>query len=170
VRQSNGYIDVESEPGHGTMFTILLPRHHGIARRAEDRGATRTAPCHETILVVEDNPAVLGVTRKMLEGLGYAVLTAGTAAEAMRHAEQRGGEIHVLLSDVVMPEMSGPDLAKRLLSKHPHLEAVFMSGFPAKVNAQRGLLENSSFLQKPFSMADLAATIRRALDDRAKPS
>jgi FixJ family two-component response regulator len=69
-----------------------------------------------------------------------------------------------------MPELSGPELAKRLLSRHPHLEAVFMSGFPANVNAQRGLLENSSFLQKPFSKVDLAATIRRALGDRAKPS
>jgi DNA-binding NtrC family response regulator len=119
---------------------------------------------------VEDDPALLGMTRKMLERMGYAVLTAGTAAEAIRHAEQRGREIHVVLSDVVMPELSGPELAKRLLSQHPHLEAVFMSGFPANVNAPRGLLESSSFLQKPFSKAVLAAAIRRALDDRAKPS
>jgi PAS domain S-box-containing protein len=170
VRQSNGFIDVESAPGHGTTFTIVLPRHHGTPLRAADRETATTAPGRETILVVEDDPAVLGMTRKMLERMGYAVLTAGTAAEAMRLAEQRGREIHLLLSDVVMPELSGPELAKRLLSQHPHLEAVFMSGFPANVNAQRGLLENSSFLQKPFSKDDLVAKIRRALNKRAKPS
>ena len=170
IMQNKGSIDVESEPGHGTTFTILLPRHHGIAGPEPERGAEATAPGHETILVVEDEPAILSVTRRMLERMGYAVLTAGTPSEAMPEAEQHAREIHLLLSDVVMPEMSGPDLPRNFMSRHPHLKLVFMSGFPADVNAQRGLLENSNFLQTPFSKADLAAKIREALDDRPKPS
>ena len=165
VMQNKGSIDVESEPGHGTTFTILLPRHHGIAGPAVERRAEATGPGHETILIVEDEPALLSLTRRMLERMGYAVLTAGTPAEAMRQAEQHGRKIHLLLSDVVMPEMSGPDLARNLMSRHPHLKLVFMSGYPANVNAQRGLLENSNFLQKPFSRADLVAKVREALDD-----
>jgi signal transduction histidine kinase/ActR/RegA family two-component response regulator len=170
VTQNHGVIDVESELGHGTTFTILLPRHDGMAGHAAARVAALTVRGHETILVVEDEPSILRVTKTMLEQMGYVVLTAGTPAEALRQAEQHGPEIHLLLTDVVMPEMSGPDLAKKLLSLHPHLKALFMSGFPAHLNAQRGLLENGDFLQKPFSNAELAARMRQALDARSKPS
>ena len=116
----------------------------------------------ETILLVEDEPAILRVTTRMLEGLGYIVLAAATPTEAMRQVEEYPAAIHLLLTDVVMPEMSGSELAKNLLSRLPHLRHLFMSGFPADSTGRRGVLEEL-FLQKPFSKSDLATRVREAL-------
>ena len=101
----------------------------------------------------------------MLEKQGYRVLTAGTPGEAIRLAEEYTGEIHLLMTDVVMPEMNGRDLAKKMLSLYPNLKRLFMSGYTANVIAHHGVLdEGVHFIQKPFSRKDLAAKVREALD------
>ena len=120
---------------------------------------------HETVLVVEDEPAILNLSKLMLEKQGYRVLTAGTPGEAIRLAEEHTGEIHLLMTDVVMPEMNGRDLAKKLLSLYPNLKRLFMSGYTANVIAHHGVLdEGVHFIQKPFSGKDLVAKVREALD------
>jgi two-component system cell cycle sensor histidine kinase/response regulator CckA len=169
VKQNDGFIHVYSEPGTGTTFTIYLPRHLGAAPRdgpAETRGpASPARRGHETILVVEDEPAILKVTRRMLERHGYVVLPAGTPAEAIRLAGAHPGEVQLLMTDVVMPGMNGSDLARHLLSVHPGLKRLFMSGYTADVIAQQGVLSDGvNFIQKPFSMAGLAHAVRAALD------
>jgi DNA-binding response OmpR family regulator len=114
---------------------------------------------------VEDEPAILKLTRMMLEKQGYTVLPASTPGEAMHLARERAGEIHLLMTDVVMPEMNGRDLARTLLSLYPRLKSLFMSGHTADVIARHGALEEGvSFIQKPFSTKDLAARVRETLD------
>jgi len=113
---------------------------------------------------VEDEPAILMMTTLMLEGMGYAVLPARTPGEAIRLARERKGRIDLLMTDVVMPEMNGRDLARNLLSLYPDLKRLFMSGYTAHVIAHQGVLDQDvRFLQKPFSMEDLAAKVRQAL-------
>jgi PAS domain S-box-containing protein len=166
VKQNNGFINVYSEPGHGTRFTIHLPRHSGKTEQA--RGIEAEGPAlrgQETILLVEDEPASLKLITKMLERQGYSVLAAGTPGEAIRVAREHSGEIHLLLTDVVMPEMNGRDLARRLLSLYPNLKRLFASGYTANVIAHQGVLdEGMHFIQKPFSRKELAAKVREALD------
>jgi two-component system, cell cycle sensor histidine kinase and response regulator CckA len=166
VQQNGGFIDVESAPGRGTAFAIHLPRH--AARSAAVGQATALAPAErgrETILVVEDEPAVLNLTAQMLERLGYNAVAAGTPAEAIRAAREHRGEIHLLMTDVIMPEMNGRDLAKNLLSLYPNMRRLFMSGYTADVISHHGVLdEGVHFLQKPFTKSALAAKVRAALD------
>lgn len=165
VKQNSGFINVRSEQGRGTTFQVCLPRHVPITERlAEQAPAQPTAPGHETILLVEDEPAILEMTAAMLEYLGFTVLTAGRPGEALRLAENHPGPIDLLLTDVVMPEMNGRDLAKNLLALYPGLKRLFMSGYSADVIAPHGVLdEGIHFLQKPFSLEDLAARVREAL-------
>jgi DNA-binding response OmpR family regulator len=128
-----------------------------VADLTESRG--------ETVLLVEDEPAILAIARRVLERLGYTVLTANTPTQAIRLAGAHASEIHLLMTDVVMPEMNGRDLAKRLLSLHPKLKCLFMSGYTANIIAHHGVLDQGvHFIQKPFSMGDLAAKIRAVLD------
>jgi two-component system, cell cycle sensor histidine kinase and response regulator CckA len=113
---------------------------------------------------VEDEPMILDLTMVMLKTLGYTVLTAATPGEAIRLAREHCGQIHMLLTDVIMPEMNGRDLAKNLLSLYPDLKRLFMSGYTANVIAHHGVLDAGvHFLQKPFSLGELAAKIREAL-------
>jgi two-component system, cell cycle sensor histidine kinase and response regulator CckA len=166
VKQNNGFINVYSEPGMGTTFRIYLPRYIGKAEQPQGEGVP--APIvrgRETVLVVEDEPALLELSLLMLESQGYRVLTARTPGEAIRLAEDYAGEIHLLMTDVVMPEMDGRDLAKRMLSFYPDIKRLFMSGYTANVIAHHGVLdEGVHFLQKPFSRQQLAAKVREALD------
>jgi two-component system, cell cycle sensor histidine kinase and response regulator CckA len=166
VKQNNGFINVYSEPGQGTTFRVYLPRHDGKSEQSrEEVSEAPAARGHDTILLVEDEPAILNMTTKMLERLGYTVLTASTPGEAIRLAEAHHGAIHLLITDVVMPEMNGRDLAKSLLSLYPNLKRLFMSGYTADVVAHHGVLdEGVNFMQKPFSIKDLAAGVREALD------
>ena len=166
VKQNHGTIEVYSEVGHGTTFKIYLPRHQAtpLPERA-DQAALSTARGHETILLVEDEASILKASKRMLEQMGYVVLPAGTAGEAIRLAQEHAGALHLLMTDVVMPEMNGRDLAKKLLSLYPGLKRVCMSGYTADVIAHHGVLgEGVHFLQKPFSRQDLAVIVRRALD------
>ncbi len=166
VKQNNGFVTVHSEPGQGTAFKIYLPRHlAGTAHETAKRRPQSAARGSETILLVEDEPAILRITTMMLEQLEYTVLGAHTPGEAIRLAREHSGRIDLLLSDVVMPEMNGRDLAQNLLSIHPDIRRLFMSGYTADVIAHRGVLDKGvHFLQKPFSVKDLGAKIREVLE------
>jgi len=166
VKQNDGFINVYSEPNSGTTFTIYLPRHLGRAGQAGIEGAAGSAArgC-ETILAVEDEPAILKLASVLLEKQGYTVLLASTPGEAIRLAQEHAGEIHLLMTDVIMPEMNGRALARNLLSFYPNLKRLFMSGYTADVIAHHGVLDDGVyFIQKPFSTKDLAAKVREALD------
>ena len=169
VKQNNGFINVYSERDQGTTFKIYLPRHQGKAEQPGKEELQEPARGgHETILVVEDEPALLDLSKLLLELQGYRVLAAGSANEAIRLAEEHSEGIHLLMTDVVMPEMNGLDLAKKLLSLHPHLQCLFTSGYTANVIAHHGILdEGVHFIQKPFSRKDLTAKIREALDQKS---
>jgi nitrogen-specific signal transduction histidine kinase len=166
VKQNRGYITVESEPGHGTTFKIYLPRHMAKENHLPEHAPVQPAAHgHETILLVEDEPAILKMTTLMLERLGYVVLPAGRPGEAIHLAREHAGAIHLLITDVVMPEMNGRDLAKNLLSVYPDLKRLFMSGYTADVIAHQGVLdEGVHFIQKPFRKNELAEKVREALD------
>lgn len=166
VKQNNGFVYTDSEPGKGTTFTIYLPRHVGETGRGE--GGVVEKPAiggQETILLVEDEPMVLQLTMMMLQHLGYTVLTAGTPGEAIRLAWEFEGTIHLLATDVIMPEMNGRDLSERLLAVQPGMRCLFMSGYTANIIAKQGVLdEGVCFIEKPFTQKELAAKIREALD------
>jgi PAS domain S-box-containing protein len=172
VTQNNGFIDVDTEPGRGTTFSIYLPRHLGNAEPSRlDDPASATAPGRETILLVEDEPAILALATTVLERKGYTVLAARTPGEAIRLATQHARPIHLLMTDVIMPEMNGRDLARTLLSLYPRIGRLFMSGYTADVIAHHGVLDpDVSFLQKPFSVKELAAKVRETLDRESGPS
>ena len=166
VKQNSGSIDVYSEPGRGTTVRIYLPRH--MAGLGQGRAPGATPPGlrgHETILLVEDEAAILKLATRLLTTQGYTVLAAGTPGEAVRMASEHTGEIDLLMTDVVMPEMNGRELARKLLSRHPHLKCLFTSGYTADIIAHRGVLSDGvQFLQKPFSSDSLATKVREALD------
>ncbi len=168
VKQNNGFINVYSEPGQGTSFKIYLPRHTEKAEAMpKPRQALAPAPAAggETILMVEDEPSLRTLCQRMLEGLGYTVIAAATPGEAIRLAREHEGQIDLLMTDVVMPEMNGRDLAKNLLSIYPAIRRLFMSGYTANVIAHHGVLdEGVHFLQKPFTQNELAAKVREALE------
>jgi len=168
VKQNNSFINVYSEPGHGTTFNIYMPRYSGeIAPVPEESHTAPEAPGDHTILVVEDEPAILSLTETMLERLGYTVLAVSTPTEAIALAEIHRGKIHLLITDVVMPGMNGRELIKHLSPFSPDLKHLFMSGYTANVIAHHGVLdEGVHFLQKPFSMKELAAKIRETLEDK----
>jgi len=125
---------------------------------------------NETILLVEDEPAILNLTTMMLQRLGYTVLPASSPGEAIRQARDHLCKIDLLITDVVMPEMNGRDLAKNLLSLYPNLKCLFMSGYTANVIAQHGVLDKGMhFIQKPFSKKDLANIVKKVLEESASP-
>ena len=165
VRQNDGFLNVYSKPGLGTTFIIYLPRHmlHAEMETGVNTPTTTTRGS-ETILLVEDELMILDMTTTMLKELGYTVLTAGTPGEAIRLAMEYSGSIDLLMTDVVMPEMNGRDLAKNLLAINPNLNRLFMSGYTADVIAHHGVLdEGVHFIQKPFAMKDLGRKLREVL-------
>lgn len=168
VRQNGGFISVYSEPGHGTTFKIHLPRHH--EESAQKGGASPAAAQpkavtgSETVLLVEDEASLLQLSEKLLASLGYKVLAANSPVLALQMAQNHPGKIDLLLTDVVMPEMSGPILRKQMSLLLPDVKCLYMSGYTANVIANRGMIgEDVPFLQKPFSRSELAAKIREAL-------
>lgn len=166
VKQNKGFIDISSTPGAGTTFTIYLPRHIDNTEQLQAEVVAKPGSRgHETILLVEDEQAILEVTKIMLETQGYTVLSANTPGKAISMAREHAGEIQLLMTDVIMPEMNGRDLAKSLLSLYPHLKRLFMSGYTADIIAHHGVLEEGvHFIQKPMRMDELAAKVREALD------
>jgi PAS domain S-box-containing protein len=166
VMQNNGCVNVYSEPGLGSTFTINLPRHVGNTWEVPKEGLDLPAPRgQETILLVEDEMAILDMASMILSEQGYTVLQANTPGEAIRLAKEHVGKIGLLITDVIMPEMNGKDLAHNLQSLHPQLKCLFMSGYTADAIARHGVLDDGvNFIQKPFSLTDLAFKVRELLD------
>lgn len=167
IKQNNGFINVYSEPGKGTTFKVYFPSCVGEAEKIRKKAISKIPSSKgETVLLVEDEPIILEMSQKMLEKLGYQVLATGTPGEALLLAEKHKGSIHLLITDVVMPEMTGLDLANQLHVLYPDIKTIFMSGYTSNVIAHRGVLaEGLNFLQKPFFIKDLAAKVREALDE-----
>ena len=170
VKQNNGFINVYSEPGKGTTIKIYLPRYEGEVVEIHDESTLEIPPGRgETVLLVEDELSVLKLTQKILDNLGYTTLTAGTPGEALRLAEAHASEIHLLVTDVIMPEMNGRELAERMQSLYPGLKYMFMSGYTANAISHRNILDKGvNFIHKPFSKRDLATTVRNALDEERR--
>ncbi len=159
VAQNAGFVELESEPGRGTTFALYFPRTEATPEtRAPEAETPRGS---ERVLLVEDSPAVLRATETMLRRLGYTVTTAGSPAAALA----RGcADVDVLLSDVVMPEMTGPDLLRALRAQRPDLRCLFMSGYAAEGVAAQITADGAAFLGKPFTLAMLARALRATLD------
>ena len=165
VKQHGGFIGVESQPGRGTTFRLYLPREVGEAAAAPAEGADVPPRGTETVLLVEDELAMLSLGRQILERHGYTVLAAAKPSEALAIARQHAGPIHLLLTDLVMPEMNGRQLKEQIDALRPGIKAVFMSGYTADIIARQGVIEEGiQFLQKPLSVAAMARAVRDALD------
>ena len=163
VKQSSGHIEVSSEPGKGTTFRVHFPRGVGnLAGAAPER----PGPTHgvETVLLVEDEPMVLDLGSRVLRSHGYRVLVASNATEALQVAREHAGTVDLLLTDVVMPGMPGPELAARLEQVTPGLRVLYVSGYADDSVARLGTEEGISFLAKPFTGEALAARVREVLD------
>jgi PAS domain S-box-containing protein len=167
VKQSGGDIWVYSEPGRGTTFTIYLPRLPETTPlpEAQPNPPAEMPAGTETVLLVEDEEAVRALARQVLELNGYTVLAASNGAEALRLSEQHREPIHLLVTDVVMPHMSGHELAERLAAQHPEMKVLYMSGYTDQAIGPHGVLEPGSFfLQKSFTPSTLVQTVREVLD------
>lgn len=166
IKQNTGFINVYSEQGHGSTFKIYLRRHAaGTDDIKEKRPVGPLLTGDDTILLVEDEPAALEMTQTMLEKFGYTVFAASSPTKAMHIAEKNGDPINLLLTDVVMPEMTGRDLSENLTARYPELKCLFMSGYTTNVIAHQGVLDkNVHFIQKPFSSRELATRVREALN------
>ncbi len=152
IRQNKGFINVYSEVDHGTTFRIFLPQHTAESESRSDETPIVETSGGETILLVEDETAILQMVAAMLESIGYTVLTSKTPDEAIRMAKDHSGQIDLLMTDVVMPEMNGRDLSNSLISIYPDIKCLFMSGYTANVIAHHGVLDKGvHFIQKPFT-------------------
>ncbi|MFZ5570822.1 MAG: PAS domain S-box protein [Thermodesulfobacteriota bacterium] len=167
VRQNDGFIHVHSEPGHGTTFKIHIPRTQAAAETAPQESGRKPAGGTETVLLVEDEPAILKLAQAILERYGYTVLAARTPREAREIAGSHPDPIHLLITDVVMPQMNGRDLLESIATLRPEIRVLFMSGYTADVIAHHGVLdEGIHFLQKPFSVRTLSAKVRDVLNGK----
>jgi len=166
VKQSDGYISVYSEPGKGTSFKVYLPRVDEVAQRLAPRETVQPSRASETILLVEDEDGVRALARRVLETNGYTVLEASDGETAVEVAEGHSGAIDLMLTDAVMPGMTGPELARRVSASRPDMKVIFMSGYTDEAVVRHGLLEaGTAFVQKPFAFDSLARRIREILDE-----
>ncbi len=166
VHQSGGHVWVESEPGQGSTFYVLLPRVDRPAEPVATQPTVESAPAgSETVLLVEDESTVRALARRILERHGYSVLEASDVENALRLCHEYEGAVHLVLTDVVMPGMSGPELAERLLTIRPQLRVLYMSGYTDDALVEHGVLEPGvQLLQKPFSPLALVHRVRAVLD------
>ena len=166
VKQSGGDIQVYSEVDKGTSFKVYLPRLPGEAEPDTLKTTgERPAVGHETILLVEDEASLREVVDRMLKAMGYMVLKAASGSEALLICQKFEGEIHLLLTDVVMPQMSGRQLAEQLLGLRPSMQVLFMSGYTDDAIVHHGVLDpGTQFISKPFTTAELARKVRNVLD------
>jgi CheY-like chemotaxis protein len=166
VEQTGGIIEVESRPGAGTTFTVYLRRLDERAGAHGTEGAPQASvQGSETLLLAEDEPAVRAMAREALEAQGYSVLEARNGVEALAVADAHRGPLDLLITDVVMPQMGGGELAQRLVGARPGLRVLFMSGYTDDAVVRQGVSEaTSAFLQKPFAIGSLARKVRETLD------
>lgn len=167
VKQSGGHVTVHSEPGQGATFKIYLPASdRAVTTLPPPPAQTANSPSTETILLVEDDELVCNLAQRALQGKGYTVLEAGSGEAALTLVEQHQGEIDLLLTDVVMPQMSGRELAERLKALYPHMKVLFISGYTTDTVLRHGLLAAEiEFLPKPFSLGKLALKVREVLEN-----
>ena len=171
VNQSDGSVWLETEPGRGTTFKVFLPRVDApVAAPARDSPRAPQRGGDETVLVVEDQEPVRRLTRKVLETQGYAVLAAADGPEALQLAERHPGTIHILVTDVVMPGMSGREVGRRLAAQRPDMRVLYLSGYADDSIVRHGVLEPGlAFLQKPFTPEILTRRVRELLDSPQDP-
>ncbi|MCG8590074.1 MAG: PAS domain S-box protein [Proteobacteria bacterium] len=165
VQDSDGVIRVDSSPGQGTAFEIFFPRRDGVDGEDSARNAAAEREGRETVLLVEDEPAVRRLLRRALEFSGYRVLEATDGEEALRVSADHRGEIHALVSDVIMPRLGGRELARRLMQSRPGLRVLLVSGYPEDPRgSHRDPLPAQAFLQKPFTAEDLISKLQELLE------
>ena len=165
VAQLEATIEIETSPGSGTTFTITIPVTHEVAAQSEDGLAHHPVPAGETILIVEDEEALREVTERILVRSGYRVIAAADGAAALAAAAEYDGEIHLLLTDVIMPHMLGTQVAEKLLFLKPDTEVLYMSGYAQPVLTSRGALSRDAHLiEKPFSSAKLIAQVAHLIN------
>jgi CheY-like chemotaxis protein len=170
VTQGGGHLHVDSEPGRGTTFEICFPRTTATSSPTPPPRAAFPRPGRERVLVVEDDAQVRSVTVRALEGAGYRVVVAGDGAEALALDQRGAGPFDLVVTDVVMPGLSGRAVVDRLRERHPGLRALFVSGYSRDVIAQRGVIEAGiHFLPKPFTPAALLEQVRQVLDGAEEP-
>ncbi|HOJ71392.1 MAG TPA: response regulator, partial [Syntrophorhabdaceae bacterium] len=166
IKQNNGFINAYSEPNKGTTFKIYTPRYTGNGKREqvkEDMDVLMGKG--ETVLLVEDEKDVLELCSRMLEELGYRVISANGPNEAIKEVQEYTGVIHLLLTDVIMPEMNGKELAKAIRDIRPDIRCLFMSGYTNNAIIHNGIImEGITYIQKPFSLHELSIKVRQALD------
>lgn len=165
VKQNNGFVNVYSEPGQGTTFNIYLPRHAVQGVPSRETIVPEAPKGHgECVLLVEDEPTLLEMTRQILEFNDYVVLPVNNPVEALRIAKEHPGVIHLLITDVVMPVMNGRELAEKICSTRPEMKCLFMSGYTADIIAHNGVLdEGLHFIQKPYSLQALATKVHELI-------
>jgi PAS domain S-box-containing protein len=168
VQQSDGFVAVDSEPGRGTTFEVYLPQTQDRIEEIAPRKLAKARRGSETVLLVDDEDQVRAAVRNILRRDGYEVIEAHNAGEALLSCEKHGGPIHLLLTDVVLPQMSGPELAKRLRESRPALKVLCMSGYTDDRLTRHGLLGSElAFLQKPLTVESLTRKVREVLDSGA---
>ncbi len=172
VQQNQGGIEVSSTPDMGTTFTIYLPRSlHSAQLLPVIQPALQQHPVTETVLLVEDEPSILRIAKKILEELGYTVMAVDSPEKALRLMEGYLGTVHLLLTDMIMPEMNGRELAERVVRMQPGVRCLFMSGYTTDIIGKEDMLdEQMHFLQKPFTIAQLASAVQRAMKNNETES
>jgi two-component system, cell cycle sensor histidine kinase and response regulator CckA len=173
VKQSGGNIWAYSEPGIGSTFKIYLPQAAASAKAERPASESREVQAgSETILLVEDEAAVRGLARQILEACGYRVLEAPNGVEAYKLFEKECDAIDILITDIVMPEMGGRELSEKVLKRCPHIKVLFTSGYTDDAIVRHGIIdERKNFLQKPFTFDGLARKVRAVLaEGKARPA
>ena len=167
VKQNNGYVWVYSEPGKGTTFKVYFPKvAEDVTAGKEQAKVSDEISGSETVLIVEDNDALRKLAKNVLRKYGYEILEAENGEKALNVSETHEGPIHLLLTDVVMPRMSGTDLSEKLRSIRPETRVIYMSGYTADAIVRNGILrQNINFIEKPFSLESLAKKVRQVLDN-----